>query len=139
MPANSASFPKPFVTWNGPTSFPIPTRSRRWLEKIRNSSLFGKWRPSNSARFSPELFRLLSDFLLVSHRRDVPPRGQHFAVTRLGESAVDEQDNPAVFLRANDTSCCLNYPIQSRPCVGILKSLPVLFIEIIANQIAIQA
>src|ERR1043166_2570619 len=139
MPANSASFRRPSVTWNGRNNFPIRTRSRRWLEKIRNSSLFGKWLPSKFSWLSPEPFRLLRDFLLVSHYRGVPPRGQHFAVSRLGESGVDQQDDTAVFLGANDTSGGLNYPVQSRPRVGVLKSQSVLFVEIIANQIAIQA
>ncbi|HSQ17821.1 MAG TPA: hypothetical protein VLM83_09000, partial [Anaerolineales bacterium] len=83
----------------------------------------------------PEARQLPFHLIDGLHDLKSPPVGrEQLAVTRMGKTLIDQDDDAAIGLGANDPPGRLQHPVEAWILVSIGKTSPVLAIEILFDQ-----
>src|SRR5215208_3054063 len=56
----------------------------------------------------------------------------------MGKAVIDQDNDPAIYLRANDSTGCLLHPVEAWILIGISKTTAGLVIKILFDQVSFQ-
>src|SRR5579884_3680956 len=87
----------------------------------------------------PKFAERIAERFHVIDSHPSPPRGKQAAISCLGEPGIDQQHHAAVGFGPDDTPYRLQYAVHSGKRVGVIKTESAAALEIIADQIALDA
>src|ERR1035437_4550526 len=87
----------------------------------------------------PKLAQRLVNLAEAPDAGRLPPGGKQAAVALLSEAGINQQNDALVCLGANHAANGLENAVHAGKRIGVVESGPRLFLEIVADQVALDA